>query len=199
MDPAAGVATVDEMPARRTWLLLVAAVFLALCPAAASAPQLPAGLQRLEGHWVYAGGDDERQARLDAIDATVRQMSFFVRFIARRMIREATAIPPGYTITVHDHQVRVRKDDDRGIASGWDGQPVRVSENGDAATLTRVWEDGALRSHLQRPRGSGTEIMRPEAGGARMSVKVVVSSSHLPSDIAFTLTYRKTSGADAPQ
>ena len=186
------------MAGRRAWWLVTVVVLTLLRPVAAAEPTVPSGLQELEGHWVYAGGQKERQERLDAIDRTVSQMSFFIRFIARRMIRKATAIPSSYTIAVDGHEVTVRKDDDPGVATGWEGQALQLSDgSGDTATVTRQWKDGALASHLQRPRGSGTEVMRPEAGGTRMSVKVTVASSHLPSDITFTLTYRKkVSGGD---
>lgn len=189
------------MCVRLVWFALTVALLAAVGTAAASEGEaIPAGLRELEGHWQYAGGEQERQARLDAIDHTVQQMSFFIRFIARRMIRESTAIPSSYFISIHDHAIVVREDHDPGVATGWDGKPVKISgHDGSSATVTRTWEDGSLHSRVQEAKGSGTEIMWPEDGGQKMTIKMVVASSHLPSDITFTLTYRKVSDGQAPQ
>ena len=151
-------------------------------------------LTNLEGRWVFAGDESERQARLDAIEATVSQMAWVARGIARKRITGSTPIHDHYVFTVDKGTITIAEDAFKGFTTPWDGSPVEISKQmGGPATLTREFTDEGLRSHWQQKRGAGTEIYRAAPDGATMTVTVVISSPRLPSDIRYELTYRRAS------
>jgi hypothetical protein len=149
-------------------------------------------LTNLEGRWVFAGDGSERQARLDAIEATVSQMAWVARGIARKRITASTPIHDHYVFTVDTGTLTISEDAFKGFTTPWDGTPVEISKQmGGPAILTREFTDEGLRSHWQQKKGAGTEIYRTAADGRTMIVTVVISSPRLPSDVRYELTYRR--------
>jgi hypothetical protein len=170
---------------------LVCSVVVAVMVPASSANNTRV-VERLQGNWRYAGDDSERQVRLDAIDATVRQMPWIMRGMARKRITKSTEIHELYVFRVEAEEITIGEDGPVGHTSRWDGTPVSVrGDRGAPATLTRSLEDGGLRSHHQQAKGSGTEIYNVSPDGQTMTVTVIVSSPRLPSDIEYDLTYRR--------
>jgi hypothetical protein len=156
-------------------------------------------LTNLEGRWVFAGDESERQARLDAIEATVIQMAWVARGIARKRITASTPIHDHYVFTVDKGTITISEDAFNGFTTPWDGTPVEISRQmGGPATLTREITDEGLRSHWQQKKGAGTEIYRTAPDGTAMIVTVVISSPRLPSDVRYELTYRRPEPVASP-
>jgi hypothetical protein len=154
----------------------------------------PALLTNLTGRWVYVGDDAERQARLDAIEATVSQMAWIARGIARKRITASTPIHDQYIFTVDEGTITIAEDDFPGFTTPWGGTEVEIpKDKGGPAVLTRQFEEAGLRSHWQAKKGAGTEIYSVAPDGATMTVTVVISSPRLPLDVRYELTYSKTS------
>jgi hypothetical protein len=156
-------------------------------------------MSRFAGRWVFAGDVAERQARIDAIEATVSQMSWIARGTARKRITTSTPIHQQYLFEVDGSTVTIGEDDFEGFSTPWDGTPVEISRNrGGPATLTRSVDQGGLRAHWQQKKGAGTEIYRVAADGVTMTVEVVISSPRLPSDVRYELSYRKAPSVPQP-
>jgi hypothetical protein len=149
-------------------------------------------MSRLEGRWVYGGGEPERQARQNAIEETVSQMSWIARGMARKRITASTVIHEHYVITLNGGTVTIAEDDFKGHSAPWNGTEVEIAKDqGGPATLTRSVDDGGLRSHWHQKRGAGTEIYCVSKDGESMVVTVIVSSPRLPSEVSYELTYRR--------
>jgi hypothetical protein len=149
-------------------------------------------VERLAGRWDFAGTDQERQARRDAIEATVSQMAWIARGMARKRITASTPIHDRYDFQLDGGSITISEDGIVGHTAPWDGTPVAIpKKQGGPATLTRSVEDGTLRSHWQQKKGAGTEIYRPSEDGGTLIVTVIVSSPRLPSDVRYELTYRR--------
>jgi hypothetical protein len=150
-------------------------------------------MSRMVGRWVYAGDEQQRQARLDAIEGTVSEMSWIARGMARKRITASTPIHQQYDFIVDDDgNVTIGEDGFEGHTAPWDGTPVEIAKDqGGPATLTRAVADGGLRSHWQQKKGAGTEIYRVSADAATLTVTVIISSPRLPSEVRYQLTYRR--------
>jgi len=170
---------------------------LALCAASvlmlvASAAASQGEIEDLHGRWVYSGDDSERQQRIDAIESTVRQMSWIVRGMARKRITASTRIDDWYEFRVDEDTVTIVEEAGDRFSTKWDGMPLDVPKNlGGPASLTRIWEDGALYSRWQESKGEGTERYRLSGNGQTMTVAVTVASKRLPTEVRYELTYRR--------
>jgi hypothetical protein len=150
------------------------------------------GIEVLSGRWVYAGDDAEGQRRLDAIEATVRQMSWVARGMARKRIRASTPIHEWYEFRFEDRTVTIVEAGGDAFSTPGGGRAFEVPRSqGGPATLTRTWDDGALRSHWRQKKGEGTELYRVSEDGMTMKVTVIIASKRLPSDVVYELTYRR--------
>jgi hypothetical protein len=166
----------------------VAAVLLLVGSAAAS----DGGIEDLHGRWVDSGDDSERQRRLDAIEATVQQLSWVARGIARKRLTASTRIHDWYELRVDEDTVTIVEEAGNRFSTRWDGVPLNVPKNlGGPATLTRTWRDGALHSHWFESKGEGTESYRLSENGQTMHVTMVIASKRLPSEVRYELTYRR--------
>ncbi len=171
---------------------IIVLLLLALPLAAAVVADDATGVARLQGRWLYAGGEAERQARLVAIEATVQEMPWIMRGLARRRIRAATEIPDRYLISLEGETITIVEGDEEAVTARWDGTPVEVpGDRGDTATQTLVWGDDELRAVNRQPKGSGTTVFRLSPDGRTMDVTATVSSPRLPSDIVYVLSYRR--------
>jgi hypothetical protein len=172
--------------------LIIAVLFTVVVGARADDIEPRDTLSAIHGRWEYVGDDAERQRRLDAIEATVQQMSWVVRGIARRRLTTSTEIHDSYDFRVGEGTVTIFEDGVERPTTSWDGAPHEVTKQwGDPGTLTRSWQDGALRSHFRQSKGEGSEIYRVSEDGGTMTVTVFVSSKHLPSDVSYELSYRR--------
>jgi hypothetical protein len=178
---------------RLPWMVMACVLVAGLWPAGKTTAADDARLlTNLKGRWVFAGDEAERQERRDAIEATVSQMAWIARGMARKRITASTPIHDHYLFTVDTGTITIGEDAFKGFATPWDGTPVEISKQmGGPATLTRSFTDEGLRSHWQQKRGAGTEIYRVAPDGATLTVTVVISSPRLPSDVRYELTYRR--------
>jgi hypothetical protein len=166
----------------------VALVLMLVASAAAS----EGGIDNLHGRWVYSGDDSERQQRIDAIESTVQQMSWIARGMARKRLTASTTINGWYEFRVDQDTVTIVEEAGDRFSTGWDGAPFDVPKDlGGPASLSRTWENDTLHSRWVEQKGEGTESYRISEGGQTMIVTVSISSKRLPSDVRYTLTYRR--------
>lgn len=175
-----------------TSLPILAAALMSLYATAPARAGDAEEVARLDGSWVYAGDDDQRLARMDAIEATVQQMPALMRSFARKRIDRSTQIPETYVIDVDGELISIGKRGETGLETRWDGTASDIpGDESHRATLTRTFDGGKLRSHVQEPKGSGTDLFALSADGQTLTVTVTIASKHLPSDIVYDLTFRR--------
>lgn len=139
------------------------------------------------GHFRFAGGHAERAARHRAIDEVVDDLNVFVRPIAKARLERSTAIAERLSISRVGTRTTVSFDG-RVYATDQDGVGVEVIANtGERVTLTHRW-DG--RDLLQSFRGEdGGRLNRFQCSPGRLKLDSRISSTRLPREIHFTLTY----------
>ncbi len=186
------------MTNRDQWNRALLAVWALACVLpAASAPggEPPPAVAGFHGTYEYAGSADEQQARLDAIDATVDQMARFMRVFARKRIRGATPIPLTTEIRIDGDEITLVRTGETGLTTRHDGTPMLTTGDSDAPqTVTRALVGACIKHHAQQEKGSGSDLYCLSADGQTLTATVTIASDHLPTDIVYGLTYRRTSG-----
>lgn len=176
--------------------LSVLAVAL-LCPAAAH-PQDQSEYdrfrERFDGTWALAVPQAQAQQTVDAaINQAVDAMNFFVRGVARPMLRDNT--PLNRTIVLDfqgSDRIRVRFPD-----TGWEtttrvGRTERArSQDGESMRVTqRFGDDGALEQVFQADQGTRWNVFRPRSDGT-VVVESTVQGTMMPQPMRFSLRYRR--------
>ncbi len=164
-----------------------AGVLLALAVSAGAAD-----FERYGGSYAYAGDDAQKQARLDAIEATVQQMPKLFRAFARGRIDKSTTPAERYEIEVADGQIRIGRNGGQGQQTVLDGDGVVVEgDEGADLTVTRVIEGDCIRHRAEQHNGYGTDLFCLSPDGTTLTVTVTIGSDQLPAPITYELTYRR--------
>ncbi len=151
--------------------------------------EAPQGLSALAGEYAFSGGEAERQALRDAIDALVEEMNPLARGIARSRLLESNRIASRVAIGADGNAVTVSFDDRAYTATlgaaaievtGIDGKPVQLTHRFQGETLTQrfVGSQGARRNAL-------------DLRGTKLRIHVVIESESLPKPLSYRLTYTK--------
>lgn len=175
------------MPLRSSLGATLTAAVLAL-----AAPAAAQDLTRFTGSYVYAGDETQRQARLDAIEATVQQMPKLVRGFARGRIDKATPPPERYVLEVADGEITIGHAAGSGVTTTLDGDGAVVEGDGGAElTVTRTKQGDCIRHHGEQHNGSGTDVFCLSGDGKTLTVTVTIGSNQLPAPITYELTYSR--------
>lgn len=157
-----------------------------------AAPAAAADFDRFTGRYAYTGDDAQKQARLDAIEATVQQMPKLFRAFARGRIDKSTTPAERYDLEVADGQIRIGRDGGQGRQTvlGGDGVVVEGDEGADL-TVTRVVEGDCIRHRAEQHNGYGTDLFCLSQDDKTLTVTVTIGSDQLPAPITYELTYRR--------
>lgn len=174
---------------------VTAAVALWSSPAAPQArSQFDQLSERFDGTWVLAIPEARAQAQVDrAVDQAVNAMNFFVRGVARPMLRDNTPLNRSIVLDFQDgERIRVRFPD-----TGWEtttrlGQTERAqSQGGDAMRVTqRFNDDGSLEQVFQTDQGTRWNVYTPASDGT-LTLRATTNGSMMPQPMTFSLPYRR--------
>jgi hypothetical protein len=173
--------------------LIIATVASLLVPAAGARADDAEVARRFVGSWVYAGGDTEQQARLDAIDDTVARMFGIARPFARRVMRNNTTNPSCFHIELDGDSIAIAiaEDDDEPLWTPLDGTAVQIDGWGSDQQVYRKVVGDTLHARSWQHNGGGTRVFRLSADGQTLTVQVIIDSQQLPEDMIYELTYRR--------
>ncbi|HZO14830.1 MAG TPA: hypothetical protein VFB62_16260 [Polyangiaceae bacterium] len=159
-------------------------------PAAREAPMATESVDRLAGSFRFAGGGRERAARDAAIDQVVDEMSFLVRGIARKRLREANRIRERVAISRQGDKLTVRLDGET-FTAPINGPAVDVvARDGMELKLRYRIAKGRIEQTLQAEEGGRTNHFEVDGKG-RLTVRVRIFSEKLPKDVRYRLTYAR--------
>ncbi|MEC7524743.1 MAG: hypothetical protein VYE22_32990 [Myxococcota bacterium] len=156
-------------------------------------PQWTQHRQAFQGTWELAIPQARARAIVDrAIDQTVNAMSFFVRGIARPMLRDNTPVNETIALTFAD--------DARRITVVFDGRhryttPLGQTRTGrdfegDELQVTQRFRGDDLEQVFQADQGTRWNVYSLEREG-RMTVTATTQGDMMPQPMRFTLPYRR--------
>ena len=176
----------------RWWVLAAGLLALWVSGIALADEEAPyAGAERYTGLYMNVGGEAEQEARLDAIEHVVQQMSRVLRSTARRRIKAGTHVTRTYEIAVDGDQVTITLDDGRCWTTPLDGTPVEFTHDGDVMFLSRRWTEGTIFAQGEQQAGTGTYHFRLSEDGQTLNVAFTLDSRHMPEPVKFDTTYRR--------
>ena len=146
----------------------------------------------LAGTWVYAGGEAELAAVLQAVDRATADMSFLARPFANEALRPRAFPRERYNLSFDGSAVSVVSPDNPAERGEVGGPPVKVTDRfGDENQTTFRMLDGALVEAGKRADGSGETVFTPGADGQTMSVRRLMESGRLSAPVDLTFSYRR--------
>ena len=183
---------------RLALVLALAAGTLALWPADArlqdAASRYDQYRERFHGTWVLAMGPEAAQRSIDrAIERAVGAMSFFVRGVARPLLRDNTPLNRRIVLEFRgDGRLRCRFPDTGFDATTRIGRTERArTQDGDPMRVThRFRDDGRLEQVFQAERGTRWNVYR-RTGDDRITVASTVQGEMMPQPMRFSLRYRR--------
>lgn len=166
------------------------------------APEAPAGPEgagisdaerkSLAGTWVFAGGEAELAAVVQAVDRATADMGFLARPFASEALRARARPRDTYTLSFDGQAVSVVSPDhpiERGVVGG---PSVKVTDRfGDENQTTFRMRDGALVEAGKSADGSGETVFTPGVDGRTLMVRRLMESGRLSAPVDVTLSYRR--------
>jgi len=183
--------------------LLLGLVACAHAPASPPPPETPPPVgteatgiseerKALAGTWVYAGGEAELAAVVQAVDRATADMSFLARPFANEALRPRALPRERYTLSFDGSAVSVVSPDNPAERGEVGGPPVKVTDRfGDENQTTFRMLDGALVEAGKSADGSGETVFTPGADGQTMSVRRLMESGRLSAPVDLTFSYRR--------
>ena len=146
----------------------------------------------LAGTWVYAGGEAELAAVVQAVDRATADMSFLARPFANEALRPRAFPRERYNLSFDGSAVSVVSPDNPAERGEVGGPPVKVTDRfGDENQTTFRMLDGALVEAGKSADGSGETVFTPGADGQTMSVRRLMESGRLSAPVDLTFSYRR--------
>ncbi len=132
-----------------------------------------------------------------AIDQTVAPMSFIIRPIARGRLRRTNPTPQRVHLNVWEDSIGVAFDDGNPVITPVDGQPVPWVNSLTHETYQAhlIVAADTLRQAIAAPDGIRENAYLFESGGARLLLRVTVTSHRLPKPLVYTLIFRRDGAA----
>lgn len=143
------------------------------------------------GIYRFAGGEDEVRKVERAIDEGVEEMSFLIRGMASRRLKEPNLPSDELRIFMEGENITVARLGHPDISAPADGRAViwRNPDNGNELKVShRVSEAGTLTQSLVGERGTSVNRFQVNHSG-RLTMKTTIEADKLPSPIRFSTTY----------
>ena len=179
-------------PALRLGAALAIALAAALpaLPAPAAAAELTTAASPLSGRFRYVGSAAQQSAAIDAaIDAAIANFPPAIQEVARRRLKEATAIPSAVVLEIGDAARKVSLDA-RTITTR-PGKAATWSAGGMISRVTHEVGDTALTERLVTVEGDRQNVYTLADDGRAMTLAVTIRSAHLAAPIRYTLRYAR--------
>ncbi len=173
------------------WVPIAFACAVLALPANRKAHASRPSAEPLLGTYRFAGGQDEVRKVERAIDEGVEEMSFLIRGIASRRLKEPNLPSDELRILMEGANITVARHGHPDISAPATGRAVtwRNPDNGNELEVThRVGSDGALTQRLVGDRGISVNVFEVDRSG-RLTMKTTIEAEKLPSPIRFSTTY----------
>jgi hypothetical protein len=162
---------------------------IASLQASVVAGEVPEPLAGFPGEYAFSGGEAERQALRDAVDAVVAEMNPLVRSIARNRLLENNKIASRVGIGADGEAVTIAFDE-RTYTAVLGAAAVDVTAiNGDRVRLTHRLQGKRLMQRFDGDKGSRRNVIAVR--GDRLRIDVTVQSESLPDDLVYRLTFSR--------
>lgn len=147
--------------------------------------------QAFDGAYVFDGGEKQRDGVTQAIETSVAALSPVVRNLGRQRLAETNTIPKHLSIQVQDDAVAILFDG-AGHSTKLDGTPRKVeNKQGDKVKVSHRMRGAKLTELLDGVGGDRHNEFKLSDDGSRVTIKVKITSSHLPVPVAYNLTYKR--------
>lgn len=177
-------------PTDRSPLLAFVCLAAALVSAAVSATPAAAQQSPFNGRWRYDGGNAQRRAMNQAIDAALDDFNPVMREIVASQLRETNRTYPSFMLHIGAESITARVNGQT-VTTPADGSPRRATTpEGRTAQISQRVVNGHLMQTMVNPQGTRYHTLSIGADG-RLTVEVRISSPHMASDIVYRLTYRR--------
>jgi hypothetical protein len=178
---------------RRPGLVVaVGVVLFAMADAArAGGPAAPSA-DRIEGEYRFVGGHEEVAAVERSIDDAVEEMSFLIRGLARRRLREPNLPTRELSISLDEGRITVSRNGQPAISGPQGGEEVewRNPNNGNKLRVRyRLTDAGTLEQRLVGDRGLSVNRYVLGADGATLTVHTTITAEQLSDPLRFSTTY----------
>src|SRR5688572_13376519 len=159
----------------------------------AGEPDPSAADATLAGRYVYAGGEQQRQQLLDAIEDVIAEMNFIARPIARRRLRESNWPSDELHLLITEVEITVARPGRPTVSAPRDGSTITWrSPDGDAFEVRHrlVAADQLIQEFVGE--GNRSEnVFSLEENGSRMTVQTTIYADRLPKVLRFRMSYRR--------
>lgn len=173
-----------------TWLFVIA-IMAALAPATAWAESL----EEIQGTYVFAGGQSQRDGVHDSVESVVDQMGAISRAFARNKLHSACAIPSRIVFTPRGNNLAITLSPQPARSSNLDGTRVTFQNTvGQEVTMHRVTRgENTIVETIDASRSSRRIIVYQfSPDRSRLTIRWrIENSQYLPSPISYTLSFRR--------
>lgn len=143
------------------------------------------------GEYRFVGGQKEAEGIQAAIDESVDALNPMLRKIGRKRLVESNPVPKSARIELDGGDI-VLSIDGEGYEARLDGSPRKMtSKYGDKIKVSYKLSGDRLVEHIDSPKGDRFNYATLSADGNKLTVRVKVSSSHLPVPCEYRLTFRR--------
>jgi hypothetical protein len=144
-----------------------------------------------DGEYVFAGGQKERDGVDAAIETSVAAVSPLVRNLGRKRLRETNPVPKKVSITTEGDAVEILLDG-KGHSAKLDGTPVKFQTAQDGKSkITHGIRGSKLVEFIDGTGGDRLNEFKLNKDGSRLTMKVKITSSHLPVPVEYRLTFKR--------
>lgn len=143
-----------------------------------------------DGAYVFDGGQKQRDGVGEAIEASVAAINPIVRKLGRERLQETNPVPKHLSIQVEDHAVAILFDGE-GHNAKLDGTPLEAKSSEGKVKVSHRMRGPKLTELLDGVGGDRHNDFKLSADGARLTVRVKITSSHLPVPVEYDLTYKR--------
>lgn len=123
-----------------------------------------------------------------AIEASVREVNWFLRPFARSRLNKVTTTCPAYRLIVRDPDFEVQCDGETVFSWTLGRSGTWTTETGEEVHVTLVEHPGAFTLRFQAPGGAKTfhyQVLGPD----RLRVTQTIDSARLPRPVQYALDY----------
>lgn len=151
-----------------------------------AALSLAAQESSLSGTWTQTRADDIAAA----IDATVKDMNFIKRPIARGRLAKLNPAYKKVTITITDKGVAVKLDDRAPILMAAAGKATPwTREDGEKFMVAAQVEKDRLIQTFKNEEGERTNVFRLSPDGKTLTLTATIKSGKLPKPLTYSITF----------
>jgi len=181
--------------ARAPWNRCLGVIFtLAACASSA-------GLADFAGQWNL---DSSRSDRIDqAIETCIAQYPEAAKVSTRQRLKSTNPVSHSMYFTAMDDGGKVLIGYDSpsdGTTAPMDGTEVPTkNSSGESFVMTVRLENAAIVEVFQADNGTRTNTYTVDANGKTLSMKVVVESPYMPTQLVYQLTYSRAGNTSTPK